>query len=81
MLQFNVEERFVMRDVMLHNWTAREFARYETQRLGLPDGSFRLPPEELIMLPYRLNLQKSNDLCYYHNMHHISKKQYTTAKR
>ena len=26
MLQFNIEERFVMRDMMLHYWTAYEFA-------------------------------------------------------
>ena len=79
LLQFNIDERFVMRDVLLHYWTARDFALYETRRLGLPNGVFRLPSEELTVLPYRLNLQQCNDLNFYHNLHHIHQRQYASA--
>ena len=78
MLQFNVEERFVMRDVLLHHWTACEFARYEMQRLGLPDGAFQLPSKELTVLPYRLNIEQCNELNRVHNLHHIRQQQYYT---
>ena len=79
MLQFNIEERFVMRDVLLHYWTARDFAIYETGRLGLSNGVFRLPSEELTVLPYRLSLQQCNDLNFYHNLHHIHQRKYANA--
>ena len=79
MLQFNIEERFVMRDVLLHYWTAHDFAIYETGRLGLPNGVFRLPSEELTVLPYRLSLQQCNDLNFYHNLHHIHLRKYASA--
>ena len=80
MLLYKDTERFVMRDVMLHHWTARAFVRYETQRLGLPDGSYKLPPEELTMLPYRLSLEQCDDLQYVHNVHHIARKSSSTQK-
>ena len=46
------------------------------QRLGLPDSSdFWLPPEELTVLPYRLDLKQCDDLYCIHNLHHIYKHQ------
>ena len=77
MLQFNVEERFAMRDVLLHRWTARDFVRYETRRLGLPDGSYRLLPEELTLLPYQLSIKKCDDLYVVQQQHHIHQRQYS----
>ena len=77
-LQFHVEERFVMRDVLLHYWAGREFARYETRRLGLPDESFPLPSEELTVLPYRLSIEKSSELHDVHQRHHIHQQQYAS---
>ena len=79
MLQYNIEKRFVMRDVLLHLWTARAFARYETRRLGLQGRSYRLPPEELTMLPYRLNIEQCNELNRIHNLHHIYQRKYATS--
>ena len=78
MLQFNIEWRFVMRDVLLFYWTAYEFAHYEMQRLGLGDNSFQLPSQERTVLPYRLNIEQCNKLNRVHNLHHIHQQQYYT---
>ena len=75
MLQYNVEERFVMRDVLLHKWTVRKYVRYQTGRLKLPETFYRLPPESITVLPYRVTLEHCDHLHYLHKLHHVYQRQ------
>lgn len=77
MLQYNPEERFVMRDVLLHPFVYEKFVQYERSRLAsCPTLAARVEASlvagQNFIAPYRLSADCFNRVLEQHNIYNAS---------